>query len=325
MIVYIEHQVFEDVDNFQNIILLFSLIMADENSILCDYSELENKIYFNNYPDYIKSYIELSFNEAITKIDEDLTFGMRINVQSDEEDFDLSESIRYFQQAVSIVLENNNYDEYFLRAIFKYYRRDSNKILNLLRNGRMIIENGGGKDNMRVFIEGRKRSFTHLPKAPYRYLRFFVLFDSDKLHPNHIKNENLKQYLVDNNIIFHELEKREMENYLPNEVFQEINDDYCQRYLKLSNIQKDFFDIQNGWFNKKFENLCQDIQNLYSDVSLEDRLFFKGNKFICRNFKSEFARNFEKDIVTKESLLNRIRHQQNNREFVDIINKIKSI
>ena len=48
-----------------------------------------------------------------------------------------------------------------------------------------------------------------------------------------------------------------MENYIPNEVISTIenNDDYIQAYLRLSEEQKDFLDIENGFDDKKFNRL----------------------------------------------------------------------
>lgn len=325
MIVYVEYQLFEDLANSQNLYHLINLVLKDGNSILCDLSELENKEYFDDCPTYIKEYLRLSYSNAMLKLDENMNVGLRVDIESDEESFNLNESIRYFQQPISIVLENNNYDEYLLQAIFRNFPKESKKLNQLIEDGRMIFENGGGKDNIKVFIEGRKRSYHNLPKEPFKYLRFFVLFDSDKKYPDDTKNQALKDYLISNAIFFHELEKREMENYMPDEIFEDINDEYCQKYLKLSNIQKDYFDVQNGFYRKKIESLHHKIQELYNDISVDDYSFFKRKKFDHPNFKSEFAKKFENGNVTKNTLKARISHQRNSNEFIDIINKIKEV
>jgi len=82
-------------------------------------------------------------------------------------------------------------------------------------------------------------SFENLPKENHKYLRCFVLVDSDKKFPNDTTKQNrvnLFQFLDSLGIPYHELEKREMENYLPDEVFETIedNNDFIQAYLKLN-------------------------------------------------------------------------------------------
>ena len=49
------------------------------------------------------------------------------------------------------------------------------------------------------------------------------------------------------------MEKREIENYLPNEVIETIenNNDFIQAYLRLNNLQKDYFDLEEGFRKHK--------------------------------------------------------------------------
>ena len=139
------------------------------------------------------------------------------------------------------------------------------------------------------------------------------------------ERDKLFKYLTANNIPYHELTKREMENYLPDEVINIIdgNDNYIKSYLSLSPIQKDYFDIENGFEDKNISSFDQGIQNLYDGLSNEVISIFRKNKLNIDNFKTEFPKLFEQ--ATQEHLKNRTTNQSNPSEIEDILDKITKL
>ena len=181
---------------------------------------------------------------------------------------------------------------------------DERKVaLQHLNKGWLAFENAGGANNIINFITGKLNAFNGLPKANHRYLRAFVLIDSDRKY----KGDNVRQekeklitFLDENNIPNHCLTKREMENYLPDEAFKEISDnrDFVEAYLRLTPEQKDYFDIEKGFPNKRFDQLDMKVQTLYSSLSVNDKKLFrkkdlkKINGSEKDNFKSDFPELF---------------------------------
>lgn len=276
----------------------------------------------------IESDIFLSSNYIVTT-----------EILEDKKKFTIDEAIRFFIQPLSIILENSKNDAYFINAIFNHFSND-NRILNHLQNNWIQFENAGGCDNIINFIEGKKQSFNALPKTDKnKYLRCFVLMDSDKLHSSDkLKGNKLKtlKHLVANNISRHILRKRSIENYVPIEAILNLGNSYnawIDLYKVLSNLQKDYFSIEKGLCGldknqqpkKTREQINQETNSLFDNVMTEP---FNENKLInglkhqgYGNFKENFPRLFELDVVNKNALDARV----NSNEFERIIQKINKL
>lgn len=249
--------------------------------------------------------------------------------------FNIQESILYFDQPLLIILENNLNDSYLFTKISEVY---SDVIVNSLNNLWIKYENAGGCTNIINCIESYKKTYNKISRNGYRFIRCFVLVDSDKKSPTSgttPERDNLEKYLTKHNITFHILEKREMENYMPDIVFSTFltgHNDYKDAYLRLSDIQKDFFDIEKGFNSRKrFNQLPTEIQTLYESISEDDKTTFRNNDLkklngsTRENFKTDFPQFFESELVTKELLEQRISHQNNSNELRDIIDKVESL
>lgn len=260
-------------------------------------------------------------------------------IKEDKEYFTIDEAIRYFIQPLSIILENSKNDAYFINAIFKNYTYDD-RIQTYLNNNWIQFENAGGCDNIVNFVEGKKQSFNSLPKTDKsKYLRCFVLMDSDKLHPlEDLKENKLKtiRELDNNNIAKHILVKRSIENYVPVEAILSLGNRYEEwvaSFEGLSDIQKDYFSIEKGLCGldknqqpkKTREEINQDTNNLFDNIMnepfIENKLLngLKHNGY--GGFKENFPKLFELPIVNKTILDRRV----NSTEFDDIIGKINNL
>jgi len=253
-------------------------------------------------------------------------------------EFDLTEAIFFLSQPVSIILENSLHDAYFIRAIIMYF--DENGVVKKhLENRWLTFENGGGCTNVANVIRGKLTIFDTFPKANNIYLRCFVLLDSDRDSPNvnrFSKHGTLLQFLTENVIPFHVLEKRTMENYMPDAVFEEFRgkglDDWIDAYNFLSDQQKDFLNIPVGFSKKdgngipKFsrDQLHEEVRTLYGDLSSKNYDILNMG-FSLADFKGEFPLKFmESHNVHKKSLIDKVSHH-NNQELAEIVKKIEEL
>jgi hypothetical protein len=174
------------------------------------------------------------------------------------------------------------------------------------------------------------------PKHNSNYLRSFVIIDSDKKYPSEeeIASDKIKllndiKMALSNS--YHVMRKREMENYMPDEVFVEIkdNDPYIKSYLTLNTSQKDYIDVENGLQDKNIEQLePTELRLLYENLVNPSLNILRKNKLILLDeskkklsFKQNFPKYFNSDKVNKFSLKKRA----NSDELEEILNKISKL
>ena len=237
---------------------------------------------------------------------------------------------------MKLILENIENDAYFIRALIKNFKKKGEKIKQHLSEDWLKFDMGGGSTIPNV-IRSEKQRFENnkgkFPKESHIYLRYFVLIDSDKKYPNAILNDDkqkLIKLLENNNIKYHILEKREIENYMPDIVFSEIQGDqkYIKVYLDLEPVQKDYFDIEKG-FDTKYQQLPLEVQKLYESVSDTNKEIFRKNKLdmIDSNgeklsFKSNFPKLFQDcNNINQENLQARC----GTSELKEILDKIAEL
>jgi len=326
MVIEINSDIFTDIGNLRDVNYLIGLFSNNRRyGYFCDISVIEGTEVYKNLLDIDKSIIEEYFNKHIS---ESTKMDFRIECNSSPTTFNLEEAKRYFIQPFIIILENRLNDSYFLNALITNFKKRSKIIKRHLDNGWLDYGNGGGLDNIINEVNAMMRPFDKLPKENHKYLRCFVLVDSDKKFPTDTtkqNRENLFQFLNSIGIPFHELEKREMENYLPDEVIETIenNNDFIQAYLRLNDSQKDYFDLEEG-VTENLNSSAGEIQALYANVSEDDYKVLRNNKLqLTPGFKSEFPKLFSHQKVTQEALKNRVSHQVNDpNELETILDKI---
>lgn len=245
------------------------------------------------------------------------------------------EAFNFLNAPLQIILENSRNDAYFLRAIFRCFRQDSKTIENHIDNRWIKFVMGGGSTVQQV-IETELESFSsdRFTGDKKEYLRCFVLLDSDKEYsaaPLKQGTINLVQFLTANQVPFHILEKREMENYIPDIAFGSVTENrpFVEAYLRLTADQKDYFDLEKGFRDVNFNSLPEEFKIFFSSVNEQDKAVFRANDLKCftakgrDNFKSECPKLFQLECVDKASLVARTHHQQNPNELKDIIQKIR--
>jgi hypothetical protein len=305
--------------------LFYLLCHNDYHDFFCDLEEIEKSPIFKILTSDEKSIIFEYYEKIITNSIN--SFDITITEDSTDATFNLVESIRYLNQPVSIILENSNNDKYFLEALFKNFKTRSKQINKHIKAGDLVYVMAGGKENIQHLLTAKLDEFKYLPKEKHKYLRAIVIFDSDKLFPSpNSSNNKLIDSLTDLEISYHELEKREMENYMPDIIFFNINDEFCRKYLEMNPIQKDFFDIQNGFKDKDINDFPVPIQELYNQMSDDNFSYFRKNEFqIEGSFKADFPKFFLSDDVNQENLKHRVSHQENPNELEEILDKINQL
>lgn len=236
----------------------------------------------------LEAFLDLEYTEFVTS---QSTISYKIAQKKAPSHFNIEEAILFFNQPVSIILENNKNDSQFIRAVLTCFGSVDgiNKAAEHLNNGWLQFENAGGCSNIPNFMEGFLERFKKIADKNNRqisdYFRGIIIIDSDKEYENQgFKHKALlgklellgldtsKVILMDEatkietfknehpNI--HILKKRMMENYLPKVVFEEIqrqravqqNADlkaWLETYLTLNDTQLDYINISDGFPPKK--------------------------------------------------------------------------
>ena len=105
------------------------------------------------------------------------------DAHSDLPYFSIDEGIRYLAQPLTIIMENNNNDAKFIDTLIEcYHRYDLQKAM---AEGWLTCDNAGGCSNVPNLI--RRMLKQNGDKS--KFLRCFVILDSDAFYPGHI-NQN---------------------------------------------------------------------------------------------------------------------------------------
>jgi hypothetical protein len=186
-------------------------------------------------------------------------------------EFSLSEAILYLKQPLDVLVENNLTDPHLLKAISRCYEGKEDTLKECECNGDLSYENGGGCTNMGNWLEAKMSSWQHRTK----FLRLFVVMDSDKRYPTDSpRHARLVSLLDQYGIPYHVWYKRSMENYLPMQAYPSTTarmGQWKRAYEALEPEQRDYYCVAEG-FKKDLDARCAnrfsipEIENLYQTV-----------------------------------------------------------
>ncbi len=136
MIVEIKTDIFNSIDNFKQFNYLLQILTNKRRyDLFIDIEELINNPVFDRIDIDDKTIIEEYFDRQIQenkKIDYSVS-------QNSSFGFNLEEAIRFFENPVLIVLENDFNDAYFINALIKNFNKQNIKIKNIeMKNGYVI-------------------------------------------------------------------------------------------------------------------------------------------------------------------------------------------
>lgn len=246
--------------------------------------------------------------------------------------FSPHEAVTYLKQPLIILLENDRYDGRFVRCVISQF--GNARVKTALRNNSIKMGLSGGCGNTRNTLDEVYRSFSYRPK----FLRYFVVWDSDREYPG----KEVTKYntdiptLVEMNIKYHILYKREMENYLPEDAIKDLLrpclQSWFDAFCSLTAEQKDYYDIDHGFTyngtsydSKNRSSLQPEIKTLFNSVSDTNFNILKCG-FKVGNFKDRFSHVFEvSPYANKSTLLARTVHQPNPHELQDIVDTINQL
>lgn len=328
MVIEIQSDLFNDENNLSDINYLLTIFSECRRfDYFCEYTEIfESPVFQKLIPD-LQKLIEENYNKIVG---ESIGINYSIGLSESEDVLNVNEAKRFFAQPFLLILENNLYDGYFVDALLENFKKKSKVIKRHKENNWFVYHNAGGVDNIPNIIQRLKKSFDGLPKDSRCYLRCFVLIDSDKEFNTNQSKSNRKsifEFLNRNGISYHELEKREIENYLPDEVIESLPeiDEYLQTYIQLSPVQKDYFDLEKGFDKQPLSSFPVEVRNLYDDIDGKKEVILRKGMTIDRfkKFKSEFPKLFAHEKVTQETLKARTVHQVNDpNELQTVLDKI---
>ena len=322
-------------------------IVVDTRNVI----KTKNFIQLSSVEKNLKEFLDL---EYVNFANTNSNVAYKIAYKKKENNFNIEEAILFFNQPVSIILENNKNDSIFVSTIIENFGNDNsvNKAKKHLENNWLKFENAGGCSNIPNFLEMFLSQFQKLALKNQRhlsnYFRGLIIIDSDKEYKTQASKHNnliinLNSLGISNDQI-HILQKRMIENYMPDDIFREIKNqlynqteitEWIDVYLNLEKEQKNYLNIPDGFPPKKnkFEsdgkrkNIDFQILSLFN-LNITDINFIRLDKGFGFNgfennseFKNEFPKLFKKQIVNKNNLSER----DGENELFDIVNKINKL
>lgn len=340
-----ENSTTESLEYLLNILLWYPSESISRYNILClEIDEIINSNLLDEFSVQLKkkiiSVIEQSNNEWVLISNKEAKPKYEISTETGLNTFNTTEAIRFFQEPICIILENNHTDSFFIRSIIYNFDNKDKRLTHFLHNGWIVFQNAGGCGNVLNFYKGYLTKFSYLALMYNRkiseYFIGFSILDSDKDYPSHKNNKykSLKKELI-NEYLYLEiyvLKKRTMENYMPDDVFNNYysglsytsHKSWIDAYINLNDEQKDFFNISDGFPKLKssgeLKEMSKEIKQFYNLSSKSINSLKNG--FKLKNFKTDFPKNYlENHLVNKQSLS--LRDRQN--ELLYIYNKIKEL
>ena len=244
-------------------------------------------------------------------------------------------------------MENDTNDGLFIRAVERFFESQIN-FEDLLMYNNVDIRHSGGSDCKRR-VDYLLSKHKGIPK----FLRCLAIVDGDKRYPTDTTFENYSKqqetnsnsdafYLKQQGVSYFVLKKRSLENYLPDEVYdnnrQSFGDEWVNAYLQLTPLQKDYYYIAEGFYkdipkaNKEkgelgFDKLPQGVQALFLDVSEGNYQHLLHGPNLHGSFKSEFPKFFNDPHMCKTALQNRVSHPHSADpdELIHIVEEIRQL
>lgn len=299
----------------------------------CGFDDLPNDIVMTTM---LQSLMDSSLKMSSEKRECDCTIAVGGEKELKKKVFSLEESCKYINSPAIIMVENKVNDGCFIRAIERIFDADMN-FDELETSSMVMIDNAGGSGD-RQQMEDEVRRLNNATK----FLRCVIVVDSDKRFPSddrkkHLHDEN-RQYYQGIGVGYHVLEKRAMENYMPDEVFQErrieLGKLWVDAYLSLLPEQKDYLDISQGFMKDlpaggmpRKEDLPEGMRNHYTNVLATNfQRLSHPPQIQGGNMKNNFPKLYnESPMVRYDTMMNRTKHQSDPDELLHVAHMIRQI
>ena len=187
----------------------------------------------------------------------------------------LDDACMVLDHVIMVGLENSRNDRDFLLTLLPLKSR--NRFMSLFKKGRLAFVGGGGNGELKVQLIERV-------EEPSFKLLSWIMFDNDSRHPGHMPQatQELIEVCTENNLTFHCLERRCVENYITREiynlVFPGVVGQKVDSIFGLSLEQTKYFNFKKGFSNSKEE-----------DNALYDNLTSAQKKALSKGFNDKLA------------------------------------
>lgn len=254
---------------------------------------------------------------ASTTLASDVASVLIISGAEDEWDVDLSHlcidsAIKLLNEPLGIVLENANNDWCFLYGIM---RESERVILNRAMESRWAeAVHGGGSDLI--------QRISHRANTPAQRLRTFVLFDSDRRHPDELdpswqpKHSEACQGFHNENAVkkariggYWQLRRRYIESYMPKSELAKVygvKPEAIEAYFRLSSDAQWYFNVKKGFQGDEPIQNAHRSQNLYDAVNEADKkaLYLGFGKRVADQYQrsKEIEFDWDRDALNESAL-----------------------
>jgi hypothetical protein len=294
----------------------FSGMISHKDSHSLDLSNIQEIINHKCLSEVENTYIK---RLAVSSANRNYEISISISNESNGIDkFHSSELNAILSRKAVVILENSISDGLFIDAVIK-----SQQSNHLLQSKDISWEtvSAGGCGEIPKHISALSAKMKGLK-------RVLVVHDSDRIHPDSEISEiqhKIIETAENNNVLCCTLEKREIENYIPDSVISKIDvarKRIIDSFSTLSESQKDYFDYKSGFkrkgghkrkddasFNGLFDDIPDNVYNVIkngfgkdiSELAYEKELLITKDDFNTRCDK--INKEFEKICAAIERIL----------------------
>ena len=243
--------------------------------------------------DGVPHYLEL-YKELVVKSENGISFSNSIEVVVDSPSLGqiaVNDLYNFLKKSAVLVLENEHSDRDFIETVLTSL--NAKRLLECL-NSYWEIRGAGGCGEIPKLVEATVNA-SHSSRVT-------VVHDSDKLFSAAGLDRaqvNIVNKCNEKKVTFVTLKKREIENYIVDEVLGDIKTLTCSTrnaVVNLTSIQKDYFDYKEGFKSRKPADYSGLFHNLDNDslLLLQNGL---GNNISEIAYSSEFRRHFSEENI----------------------------
>lgn len=303
-------------DSPEEKLLFFSGMISHKDSHSIDLSNIEELISNENINETERLYLK---RLAVAAVNTNYQLAITISKHGGgDNQFQASDLNGILSRKAVVILENEFSDALFINTVLK-----SQKKISLLQSKDVSweIKGAGGCGEIPKHILSEVTKMKNLK-------RILVIHDSDRLYPDNEINEVQRKIIEtaeQNNVTCCTLDKREIENYIPDEIIAKLDvarKKIIESFSNLSSTQKDFFDYKFGFkkkgghkaksdasFNGLYENIPDEVYNAIkngfgkeiSDFAYKDETLITKDDFTLRCDKINIE--FSKICVAIERIL----------------------
>lgn len=234
----------------------------------------------------------------------------------------IDNAIKIFEENLYIIVEDIENDQLFITRLLEVYKNAGKNIKRALDRGWCKFSHAGGKTRAPAVINNHFKARAQ-PFKP----RLIVIIDSDKRSLEEaysLETQRVIDLCANKDIDLHIYEKREIENYVPDEVIIKKTpatlSDTVASYCAMTPLQKDFFDLEKGFQNNRptEENLLY-AKYRKSDEYHHLKIGFHRDDF---NAKKEIVSFVLDEGFNQFNIQQRCNHQTDSDELKNVLKKI---